>query len=925
MATESPMRILDSRGAGKWSPSRSTAAFASSATSVVNDELGLLLRGHSMDRTRSYVTPNRSGSAPPSIEGSFAAFGDLLNKQPLSSASSGFEISQPEDLLQDGPLSSAYHHLNSDVNPMLSPHTALRKNIHLGRHSGSVYMPGSSLSTHEEEPEGDRSPMGVSDDGENSSAILFGQNRLSSNNRHKSLVDLIQEDFPRTPSPLFNQNPSSSHGEEPFDHGMRSLSLDSLSLKSSKTPEPKSGMGSGSKVDPSHRSTSAEEPSETSGLDTPRSSLAPQKDELTSYHVHGSQVQGIGPQSTNNYMAPHGHVKNTSVEMQPLLHSPGAPAPFYPTTAPYMTPGNSFYPNFSTSGLYTPQYSGYAMNSSYLTPYLAGYPPHTSFPLPFSPNSGQSFSGQNVGFPTGESISKGSVIQNLNRFYGQHGLTMHPTYPDPLSLQYFQQGVQDPYSVPLPFNQFPSPGPISNRVDPFSLQNDPTSAALSGDHKFPLSPSGNVGIPNARRIGIPSSSYLSSSTGLGFVPQFRASPLGSPVLPESPAGGANPFGRQYDAGFSQMTAKNVGGYARWQGQRGADNINDHRKHSFLEELKASSARRIDISDIVGRIVEFSIDQHGSRFIQQKLENCSVDEKELVFKEVLPHASKLMTDVFGNYVIQKFFEHGTYEQRKELAGQLSKQMLPLCMQMYGCRVIQKALEVIEVDQKTELVLELDGHVMRCVRDQNGNHVIQKCIECVPPEKIDFIISAFQGQVASLSTHPYGCRVIQRVLEHCSNDIRCRPIVDEIMEAAYDLAHDQYGNYVTQHVLARGEPFERSRIINKLLGKIVPMSQHKYASNVVEKCLEYGGTAERELLIEEILTQSDESDNLLAMMKDQFANYVVQKIIEISLGGQRERILERIRAHLIALKKYTYGKHIVARFEQLMSEDNGSYEA
>jgi len=24
----------------------------------------------------------------------------------------------------------------------------------------------------------------------------------------------------------------------------------------------------------------------------------------------------------------------------------------------------------------------------------------------------------------------------------------------------------------------------------------------------------------------------------------------------------------------------------------------------------------------------------------------------VFKEVLPHASKLMTDVFGNYVIQK---------------------------------------------------------------------------------------------------------------------------------------------------------------------------------------------------------------------------------------------------------------------------------
>lgn len=48
----------------------------------------------------------------------------------------------------------------------------------------------------------------------------------------------------------------------------------------------------------------------------------------------------------------------------------------------------------------------------------------------------------------------------------------------------------------------------------------------------------------------------------------------------------------------------------------------------------------------------SADQHGSRFIQQKLESCSAEEKAAVFEEVLPHAATLMTDVFGNYVIQK---------------------------------------------------------------------------------------------------------------------------------------------------------------------------------------------------------------------------------------------------------------------------------
>lgn len=77
---------------------------------------------------------------------------------------------------------------------------------------------------------------------------------------------------------------------------------------------------------------------------------------------------------------------------------------------------------------------------------------------------------------------------------------------------------------------------------------------------------------------------------------------------------------------------------------------------------------------------------------------------------------------------------------------------------------------------------------------------------------------------------------------------------------------------QHVLERGKPYERTQILSKLAGKIVQMSQHKYASNVIEKCLEYGDTAERELLIEEILGQSEENDNLL-VSKSKNLNFVL----------------------------------------------------
>lgn len=61
----------------------------------------------------------------------------------------------------------------------------------------------------------------------------------------------------------------------------------------------------------------------------------------------------------------------------------------------------------------------------------------------------------------------------------------------------------------------------------------------------------------------------------------------------------------------------------------------------------------------------------------------------------------------------------------------------------------------------------------------------------------------------------------------------------------------------------------------------------------------------------------------MMKDQFANYVVQKVLETCDDQQRELILSRIKVHLNALKKYTYGKHIVARVEKLVAAGGMPY--
>jgi pumilio RNA-binding family len=472
--------------------------------------------------------------------------------------------------------------------------------------------------------------------------------------------------------------------------------------------------------------------------------------------------------------------------LQPGLHA-GATAPnMYAAAAAMYMAGNPYYANLNSAAVYAPQYGigGYPVNPAVLAPMMAGFPPPVAFDAATAAAVAASMGVRAgvVGAPAQPAVD----MQHLYKFAGQAGSGLSPQMHDPIYLQQYMQraadearGLNDPglfraYNVGV------------GHVDLMELQKSQLGAMLgyTGEQKSQYPRTGSLGVPIAsNKSGSVSPAYYGSPPGVGMAMPYNNSPLTSPVLPGSPVGPGSHSMRRDDhslrlstgTGRSSAAAAVVAGtsYSGWQTQRSSETTEEIRGSTLLEEYKNSKTRRFELSDITGHVVEFSADQHGSRFIQQKLETASLDEKGMVFQEVLPRALTLMTDVFGNYVIQKFFEHGTSQQRSDLANQLVGHVLVLSLQMYGCRVIQKALEVVDADQQTQLVSELDGHVMRCVRDQNGNHVIQKCIECIPPDRIQFIISAFYNQVVVLSTHPYGCRVIQvcdpllesKILLHC----------------------------------------------------------------------------------------------------------------------------------------------------------------
>ncbi|XP_073290419.1 pumilio homolog 6, chloroplastic-like [Primulina huaijiensis] len=942
MATESPIRILE--GTEKWPPRKQSNSYGSSSSAkLAIEDFSLFLKDQKFQSLEKDMIPSRSESAPPSMEGSMAAIENIFSLRNSTLSLDLHPGPSNRNCETDADLPFPYHGsdvildrrfsrpLNSERRHLFHRRGSAGKNRNMIPHSN---IPMNTLPSHEEESEDEKSSeRSASTSVDKSASLGF----------HNDLFNSTQEDTGQTPSPSQDQYGHKSMGEKVADANSHVLHNHSVSdgidapildyMSQVSQPDPLTGgvlslslddesgivlcpplVGrdfSAGKVDLKDDSSAAGV-GDTLNLNNNKfnkeqhipqnyvSQTAVDLQESNISRVPGPFSQMIYHGTTHPYGSLNQfHYGSSSVstgEVQPTLQSSGFTPPFYtpPAPTPFMTPQSTFYQNMQPSGYFTPQYSmgGYTINSAFLPSYLSGYSSQGTFPLAFDsasfPNPGVSDGGNAHPYD----------MQNLPKYYGQVGVTMQPPSVDPYHMQYFQQQLRNSYGA---YGQFDHQAPRNDAaVSQVNSCDFTKGATLTG---FPNDPKPQ----HSSSIG-----YNSFNTGSRF--QFPSAPIVSPVVSIKPVVGPN-----FSGGRNSMTHHTFHGNTSKTYGLQNQSWNGMSSNSFLEELKLGKGQRFELSDIVGHIGEFSVDQHGSRFIQQKLEHCSLEEKESVFKEVVPHASKLMTDVFGNYVIQKLFEYGSPGQKEDLANQLEGQILPLSLQMYGCRVIQKAFEVIDLAQKVRLTKELDGHVMKCVRDQNGNHVIQKCIESIPADNIHFIISSFRGQVATLSMHPYGCRVIQRVLEHCNDELQTQFIVSEILDSVCALAQDQYGNYVTQHVLARGIPRERSEIIEKLSGSIVQLSQHKFASNVIEKCLEYGDSVSRDLLIKEIVGHGDKNDNILVMMKDQYANYVIQKILQKCTSDQRELLLGIIRNHLTALKKYTYGKHIVTRLEQAYGEE------
>ena len=238
-------------------------------------------------------------------------------------------------------------------------------------------------------------------------------------------------------------------------------------------------------------------------------------------------------------------------------------------------------------------------------------------------------------------------------------------------------------------------------------------------------------------------------------------------------------------------------------------------------------------------------------------------------------TQLMKNKFGNYFIQDIIRKANYDQIKLILILISVNFIEISQNIPGTYVIQRLLDKINKFDLRIFVLKLiKNRELEMAFNNNATYVLQKIIEKVPDNERINLNEIIINNTYFLSLNPDCVFIVEKFIDTITikqNKIRIQNI---IFLHCLQLANNPYGNYLIQYILKVWKNEEIHNIHNIIIENSHYMIQQRYASNVIEKCLELFNDINRKRLIRNICL----GGYILDVIKNQYGHCVLNKTIK-----------------------------------------------
>jgi hypothetical protein len=316
-----------------------------------------------------------------------------------------------------------------------------------------------------------------------------------------------------------------------------------------------------------------------------------------------------------------------------------------------------------------------------------------------------------------------------------------------------------------------------------------------------------------------------------------------------------------------------------------NNINDNLIFELKHLLEHTGKIDFYIYNLIkGKIVSIIKNHKGSKIFQKYLKSTHSDEiLHLIFIELLPFLVDLIIDPYANYFCKKFFTFLNAKDRIDFLKNIEKALIELSSDSIGTYPIQSIIEHLNTNNEKNIFLAgiKEGYV-KLIYDAFGCHVLEKLLTCFEDEYVDFIYTYIFDNFLYLTNNSNGIYIIKKILTFVQKKNLHEKLKSIVKKNAIFLIKQSYGNFVIQVIIENWEDYKE--ITDLFKGNFFALSLEKYASNVIERCIE----KDKEIL-ENYINEIIENKCISNVMKSNYGNYVVQKVIKLAEGENKKKFV------------------------------------
>ena len=287
--------------------------------------------------------------------------------------------------------------------------------------------------------------------------------------------------------------------------------------------------------------------------------------------------------------------------------------------------------------------------------------------------------------------------------------------------------------------------------------------------------------------------------------------------------------------------------------------------------------------IKGKFFNIIKNHKGSKIFQKYLKSTHSDILHQIFVELTPNLEDLITDPYANYFCKRFFTYLNQKDRIDFLKGIEKSMFKLSSDSIGTYPIQTIIEHVgSKNEKVIIVNALKDSIKELAIDPFGSHVLEKLLSCFEEEYINFIYNYIVDNFLELANNNNGICIVKKILTFTHKKNIHDKIKIIVKENALQFISHPYANFVIQIVVECWSDYKDILILFEK--KYYNLSLEKYASNVVERCIE-----KDEEILNNYICEIIDSNRIYEVMRSNYGNYVIQKAIKLSKGENKKKLV------------------------------------